>query len=107
MNKPLAVIDNCLFREICEEESESEREGYWSELYSRYQLVVPFVLIEEVIATVVRPGKTPAAVCERMQFQLAFLEPCWMEDVTEITFTELVEKRPLGKVPAPSDDTIN
>jgi len=107
MKKLLAVIDKCLFQEICEVESELEREGYWAELYKRYQLVVPFVLIEEVIANLAVPGKIPQQIIERMRCQLVFLKPCWMEDITETVFSELVENRPLRKMRAPSDEIVS
>lgn len=103
MNKPTAVIDKSLFQEICALESDSEREVCWTVLFERFQLVVPFVLLEEVLANVARPKDISLPVLKRMRQALLALQPCWIQDVFEIAFAELVEGHPLSKLPAPDE----
>jgi len=103
MGKPTAVIDKTLFHEICQDPCQRKREFYWSCLHERYQVVVPFILIEEVLVNMVRPGGIEEPVLKRMGEQLIILRSCWIDDVFEYAFRELVQRQPLGKFVAPPD----
>ena len=61
MSKQSAVIDKSLFHELCKYPDVKERERLWHELHLKYQLVVPLMLIEEVVANVARDGRTGMA----------------------------------------------
>lgn len=106
MNKPTAVIDKCLFQEICALESETARESCWNGLFDRYQLVIPVVMVEEILVNAVAPGKKDKEVIMTMCRELVRFQPCWMDDVHEIAFAELVDNRPLQKLPAPSETIV-
>lgn len=106
MNKPTAVIDKCLFQEICTHESETAQESCWNGLLDRYQLVIPAVLVEEVLVNAVAPGSKDKEVIKTMCRELLRFQPCWMDDVHEIAFAELVEHSPLQKLPAPSETIV-
>jgi len=106
VNKPTAVIDKCLFQEICALKSEAARESCWNWLCDRYQLVIPVVMVEEILVNAVAPGKKDKEVVKTMCRELLRFQPCWMDDVHEIAFVELVEKRPMQRFPAPSETVI-
>lgn len=92
MSKISAVIDKSLFHELCKLPDAKERERLWHELHQKYQLVVPLMLIEETIVNAVAPGTKSFDEVERLIEQVALHSSCWLEDVHEIVFRELVEK---------------
>ena len=92
MSKISAVIDKSLFHELCKLPDSKERERLWHELHQKYQLIVPLMLIEETIVNAVAPGKKLFDEVERLVEQVALHSSCWLEDVYEIVFRELVEK---------------
>jgi hypothetical protein len=98
--KPLAVIDNSLFRPICEQ-PEPVRMQMWSEIASRYQLVVPFVLVEEVWKCLAYPEDIPSQIVAVMAETLYGLHPCWIDEPVAIAFRELVLKEPVRRFPSP------
>jgi hypothetical protein len=55
VEKLTAVIDKSLFQEICSE-SETERNFFWNELFNRYQIVIPFALVEEIWTNLAKPN---------------------------------------------------
>jgi|GEM_PF-981606 len=105
MQKTTAVIDKSVFQRVCEEPA-AERERYFNALLARYQLIVPAVLIEEVLVNLVEPGDKDPLAIEEMVAKLIELRSCWMDDVHEIAFRELVNKEVITKFPAPSDEFL-
>lgn len=103
VNKPTAVIDKSLFQEICALESGAAQDSCWNVLLDRYQLVIPVVMVEEVLVNAVVPGRKDKEVIKTMCRELLRFQSCWMDDVHEIAFAELVDNRPLQKLPAPSE----
>ncbi|HUZ06912.1 MAG TPA: hypothetical protein VMV89_05425 [Candidatus Paceibacterota bacterium] len=105
--KPTAVIDKSLFQEICSEPDEVQRGVFWKELLSRYQIIIPFVLVEEVWTNLAKPSlkKDPAIFLE-MANRLLEMSSCWIDDEVEIVFKELIQKKQLKILPAPAQKTI-
>jgi hypothetical protein len=101
MDKPTAVIDKSLFHEICKLPSKEVRDSLWDSLMANYQVVVPLMLLEEVLVNVVRPGDIPAQEVQTMASDILQLQSCWVDDVFEYAFRELVQGQPLGKLVAP------
>ena len=100
MNKPSAVIDKSLFHELCKHPDVKKRERMWHELHLKYQLVIPPSLIEETVVNAVAPGTKPVDEIERLIEQVVQHHPCWLDDVYEIAFRELVSRTPLNTLPA-------
>jgi hypothetical protein len=100
MNKPSAVIDKSLFHELCKIPDSNARENLWQELHNNYQLVVPLILIEETVANAVQPGTKPTSEVQRLVDEVASHSSCWLEDMYEIAFAELVGGKPLSTLPA-------
>jgi hypothetical protein len=105
-DKPLAVIDNSLFRPICAQ-PEPVRVQLWAEIAARYQLVVPFVLVEEVWKRMACPGDIPRSVVEVMAQTLYEMHPRWIDEPIAIAFRELVLKQPLKTFPAPPQEIMD
>lgn len=103
MSKQSAVIDKSLFHELCKHPDVKERERLWYELHLKYQLVVPLILIEETVVNAVAPGKKPLDEVERLIEQVAQHSSCWLEDVYEIVFCDLVRRTPLTTLPPLAD----
>lgn len=99
-DKPLAVIDNSLFRPICAQ-PESVRVQLWAEIAARYQLVVPFVLVEEVWKRMACPGDIPRSVVDVMAQTLYAMHLRWIDEPTAIAFREFVLKQPVKTFPSP------
>jgi hypothetical protein len=104
MDKPTAVIDKSLFHEICRLPAKETRDSIWDSLTGFYQIFLPLMLVEEVVVNIVKPGDIPRQEIEMMASNVLQLRPCWMDDVSEYAFRELVERQPLGKLAAPSDE---
>jgi hypothetical protein len=109
MNKLSCVLDMSVLRPICEETvryGEAHGRWLWNCLFDRYQLAVPFVLIEEFLVRGAKPHEAddPAVLPEvlrEMAAQIVTLESCWLDDVHEIAFRELVLGQPDRQFPAP------
>ena len=101
MDKPTAVIDMSLFREICGLPAKETRDSIWDSLTSKYQIVVPLMLVEEVLVNILKPGTIPPQDVQMMASDVLQLQPCWIDDVSEYAFRELVQRQPLGKLLQP------
>jgi hypothetical protein len=104
MTKPTAVIDKSLFHEICKLPAKETRDSIWASLTGKYQIVVPLMMVEEVLVNVVKPGDIPPQEVQMMASDVLQLQPCWIDDVSEYAFRELVQRRPLGKFIPPPDE---
>jgi hypothetical protein len=104
MTKPTAVIDMCLFREICELPAKEERDFIWASLTGKYQIVVPLMIMEEMLVNIVRPGNISPRVLEMMASDVLQLQPCWVDDVFEYAYSELVQRQSFETpiVPSPA-----
>jgi hypothetical protein len=71
----------------------------WRELHFKYQLVVPLMLIEETVVNAVAPGTKLLAEVERLIEQVTLHQTCWLDDIHEIVFCELVRRTPLTTLP--------
>ena len=92
------VLDKSGFQRIAEQ-SAQEQVRLWNHLHGNYQVVIPTILIEEVIVNMADPGALPPAVVHEIMKALLCLQPCWMDDVFEIAFRELVEEQQMSKLP--------
>jgi hypothetical protein len=101
--KLTAVIDKSLFHEICEL-SHSEKSDAWRLLLDKYQIIVPFVLLEEILVNAINPGVKSRQSIEAMVADITQLRHCWMDDILEYAFCELVRKQPIEKFIAPPDE---
>src|ERR1700733_9990083 len=101
--KLTAVIDKSLFHEICEL-SHSERSDAWRLLLDKYQIIVPFVLLEEILVNAINPGVKSRQSIESMVADITQLRHCWMDDILEYAYCELVRKQPIEKFIAPPDE---
>lgn len=57
------------------------------------------MLIEETVVNAVAPGKKPLNEVERLIEQVAFHHTCWLDDIHEIVFRDLVRRTPLTTLP--------
>jgi hypothetical protein len=94
-----AVIDKSLLQAICSE-GEPQRVELWRELLSRYQIVIPFVLVEEVWTNLACPRLKKLSVIQEMVRALAAMTSCWIEEEMEIVFGELVQNKRRKRLPA-------
>jgi hypothetical protein len=92
MSKQSAVIDKSLVHELCKHPHINERKRLWRELHLKYQLVVPQILIQEVVVNAIAPGKKPLDEVQRLIEQVAQHHTCWLDDIHEIVFRELVRR---------------
>ena len=104
MKKPTAVIDKSLFHEICKLPAKETRDQIWDAFTGKYQIVVPLILVEEVLVNAVNPGTIPSQEVQMMASDVLQLRSCWIDDVAEYAFRELVQKQPLGQFVAPPDE---
>ncbi len=107
MNKPTAVIDKSLLQAICEQPGD-KRDICFNTLLTRYFLVVPEILVEEVWANLVNPsaGKSLATI-NMMLRCLLHLQNGWIAEPLEIAFVELVKRDPLEILPRPNAFVMN
>ena len=106
MTKPTAVIDKSLFHEICKLPAKETRDSIWKALTGKYQIVVPLIMVEEVLVNIVRPGEIPPQDIEMMVSDVLQLQPCWIDDVFEYAFRELVQRQPFEKPVAPPAELL-
>lgn len=99
MQKPTAIIDKSLLQRICEE-APIQRDVLMGLLRQRYQLIAAFVLVDEVMNNIAipPPRKTPADFAD-LKICMDALYPCFMEDVWEMAFEELVLERRIDAIP--------
>jgi len=99
-----ALLDKSFFQELCEQPDTHKRERLWDELYKRYQLVVPVPLIEECIAGSYPVEKRALPETHRIIESILIHQACWLEDILEIVFRELVLHEEIKKLPAIDSD---
>jgi hypothetical protein len=87
------LLDKSAFQRIAELTPEQQVPA-WNHLHTHFQVVIPSILVEEVVINFADPGSIPATVVRDMMTSLLRLETCWMDDVFEIAFRELVEQEP-------------
>ncbi len=88
---PTAVIDKSVFQRIAELSS-SDRRDTMAELLSRFRVIIPFVLVEEVLVNRGQLGPIPRKIVETMFRELMRLRDCWVDDEPGWIFDELVAK---------------
>lgn len=94
---PTALIDKSLLQAICELDPIAA-EAIWKELVKRYQLVVPFILVEEVWVNYGNPGLKDPKVIRSMVETLLRFSSTWIDEELEFAFDELIIKNgPLDK----------
>ncbi len=98
--KSSAIIDHSLFQPICAE-PESVQVQLWQDILSRYDLVIPFVLVEEVWKDLACPGKKGKDVLHGMARAMYGMSSRWIDDPIEIAFKELVLKETIQTLPNP------
>ncbi len=105
--KPTAVIDKSLFQEICFEPDEARRDSFWKELFNHYEIIIPFALVEEVWTNLAKPSpdKDPAVFSE-MKKKLLEMSSHWIDDVVEIVFQELIQKKQFKNIPSPAQKVV-
>ncbi len=103
MSKPSALVDKSLFHELCKIQDATTLEDLWHKLHEKYQLVMPLVLIEETVVNAVTPGTKPLDEIQQLIREVAAHSSCWLEDMYEIAFRELVECKPLTTLPPLAD----
>lgn len=106
LGKTTAVIDKSLFQIICSE-PDASREKLLNQLFSRYQLVIPLVLVEEVWINFGKPKQGKHAVILQMVETLGQMTKCWMDGEIEIVFRELIQGRAIKKLPPPPKELID
>jgi hypothetical protein len=89
-NVKTAVIDKSVYQRIAELPS-AERREIWEKLSTKFQIVVPFVLVEEVMVNLGQPGPIPRPHIETMFKELIERGGCWMDDEPGWIFEELVQ----------------
>jgi hypothetical protein len=92
------VLDKSGFQRLAEQ-PDQEQVRLWNHLHAHYQVVIPTILMEEVIVNVADPGPLPPVVVQEMMKSLLRLLQCWMDDVFEIAFREMVEEQQMTKLP--------
>lgn len=98
--RPSAVIDKSLLHTLCVEPQVVQTQ-VWGEISRRYQIVIPFVLLEEVLTNIVCPGRKKPAVVGEMKMALFSVRELWIDDEISIAYQELVLKHPVTILPQP------
>lgn len=104
-NKPTVVIDKSFFQSVCST-SKTERELIWKEISSRYQIVIPFILVEEVWTNLAKLGRKNPFVVMEMAVALRKMLSCWIDDEIGIIFKELVQRKRIKTFPPPPPEII-
>jgi hypothetical protein len=103
--KPTVVIDKSFFQSVCSA-PKNERDLHWKEIANRYQIIIPFILVEEIWTNLAKLGsKNPFVVMEMVK-TLREMLACWIDDEVEIAFKELVQKRRIKTFPPPSREIV-
>jgi hypothetical protein len=94
-----AVLDKSVVHRSAEQVPEHQIQ-IWNHLHTHFQIVIPSILIEEIIVNVADPGPLQWSVVQEMMRCLLRIQPCWMDDVFEIAYREMVQQQPLTTLPA-------
>lgn len=107
MNKPTAVVDKSMLQAICEQ-TPDKLDVCFNTLLSRYVLVVPSILVEEVWVNLAcpSPGKPPEVI-HSMVACLLHLQDAWIAGPLEIAFVELVKRESIDLLPKPQPRFLN
>jgi hypothetical protein len=92
------LLDKSAFQRLAER-SQPEQVRAWNHLHGQCQIVVPAILVEEVIVNIADPGPLAPALVEEMRKSVLRLSPCWLDDIFEVAFRELVEMKPHAQLP--------
>lgn len=107
MKKPTAVIDKSMLQAICEQ-TPDKLDVCFNTLLSRYVLVVPSILVEEVWVNLACPNPDkPPEVIESMVACLLRLQDAWIAGPLEIAFVELVKRESIDLLPKPPPSVMN
>ena len=97
------VVDKSVFQRLCELPNPQERDSLSAEIYKRYEIVIPFALIEEVAVNWGKSGGTP--LNSLMASELVRMEKYWMEDLSESSYLELIEGHRFSTPPQLNENT--
>lgn len=100
--RPNAVIDKSLLHAICEL-PETQLDDCFNFLLSRFVLVAPSVLIEEVWREWARINETREPVPTNLVRFLHHLQDAWIAEPLDMAFQELVEEKPVKELLKPPD----
>lgn len=92
------LLDKSVFQRLAEQTA-AEQVRAWNHLHALGQIVIPAILVEEVIVNIADPGPLSPALVEEMRKSILRLSPCWMDDIFEVAFQELVEGKPKSLLP--------
>jgi hypothetical protein len=84
-------MDKSVLQRIAERSSEDRRK-VWAQLRDRYDLGVPFVLLEEVLVNLGNPRLIAPRLAATMFRELMKQRDLWLDDEISSVFDELVEK---------------
>src|SRR5258706_16110230 len=105
ISKPTVVIDKSFFQAVCSA-PKTERELFWKDISNRYQIVIPFILVEEVWTNLAKLGNKNPFVVMEMVLALREMLACWIDDETEIIFQELIQRKRIKTFPPPSQAVV-
>ena len=103
--RPTVVLDKSFFQAVCSI-PKVERELIWKQISDRYQIIIPFILVEEVWTNLAKLGNKNPFVVMEMVLTLREMLSCWIDDEIEIIFHELVQKKRIKTFPPPSQEVI-
>jgi hypothetical protein len=98
MDRPTAIIDKSLLQRICDPTENTDK--HMESLRQTYRLIAPLILHEETLDNLIQPPKDkPSAVFSEMLRRVREIHPCWMDDVFEISYREVVLGKSLDLMP--------
>jgi hypothetical protein len=103
--KPTVVIDKSFFQSVCSA-PKNERDLLWKEIAGRYQIIIPFILVEEIWTNLAKLGNKNPFVIMEMVIALREMCACWIDDEVEIVFKELVQRKQIKTFPPPSQEIV-
>ena len=100
-----AVLDNSFLQRIVSHKPSEAPERFLQELLDRYRIIIPFVLIEEILINLARPGgEGRARVARTMATLVAECSANWIHEDMRIIFRELVLREPILRFPPLSEE---
>lgn len=106
MSKLTAILDKSIVHPISELDQPT-RDRVWEELLTRFRIVVPWILVEEVWTNYGSPGSKDAGVVQIMVDQLKTLQSYWIDEELNLIFEELIlQKRTPRHLARPSDTLV-
>ena len=100
-----AVLDNSFLQRIVSHKPSEAPERFLQELLDRYRIIIPFVLIEEILINLARPGgEGRARVARTMATLVAECSANWIDEDMRIIFRELVLREPILRFPPLSEE---